>query len=70
MPMYNLFEYGHNYCVRSGGLWNCYRDKIDDVDLNDNASDGQSIKYKTKIIGETPEKTSQSRNPADADQAA
>ena len=48
MPMYNLFEYGHNYCVRSGGLWNCYRD----------------------IIGETPEKTSQSRNPADADQAA
>ena len=36
--MYNLFEYGHNYCVRSGGLWNCYRDKIDDVDLNDNVS--------------------------------
>ena len=25
---------------------------------------------KQKIIGETPEKTSQSRNPADADQAA
>ena len=32
-------------------LWNYYRDEIDDVD--DNASDGKSCKYKTKIIGKT-----------------
>ena len=38
----------------SGSLWNYYRDEIDDVD--DNASDGKSIEYKTKIIGKTPEK--------------
>ena len=28
----------------SGGLWNYYRDEIDDVD--DNASDGKSFEYK------------------------
>ena len=31
-----------------------YRDKIDDV--NDNASYGKSFKYKTKIVGKTPER--------------
>ena len=37
--------------MTSGGLWNYYKDKIDDVD--DNASDGKSFKYKIKIIGKT-----------------
>ena len=37
--------------MTSGSLWNNYRKKIDDV--NDNASDGKSFKYKTKIIGKT-----------------
>ena len=32
----------------SRGLWNYYRDKIDNVD--DNASDSKSFKYKTKIM--------------------
>ena len=49
MLMYNLLEYSLNYSVTLGKLWNYYRDEIDDVD--DNASDGKSFKYKTKIVG-------------------
>ena len=45
-PMYNLLEYSQNY----------YRDEIDDVDGN--ASDGKSCKYKTKIIENTEERPS------------
>ena len=45
MLMYNLLEYSHNYSMTLGRLWNYYRDKIDDVDVNDSASDGKSIKY-------------------------
>ena len=51
MPMYNLIEYSQNYSMTSGSLWNYYRDEIDNVD--DNASNGKSFKYKTKIIRET-----------------
>ena len=49
----NLLGYSQNYTITSGSLWNYYRDEIDDVD--DNASDGKSIKYKRKIAGKTPE---------------
>ena len=51
MPMYNLLEYSQNYSMASGSLWNYYRDETDDVD--DNASDGKSFNYKTKIVGKT-----------------
>ena len=54
MPMYNLLEYSQNYHSTSGTLCNHYRDEIDDV--NDNASDGKSFKYKTEIVGKTPER--------------
>ena len=49
MSMYNLLEYSQNYSVTSGSLCNYYRDEIDDI--NDNASDGKSFKYKTKVVG-------------------
>ena len=52
MPMYNLLECSQNYSTALGSLWNYYRDEIDDVD--DNASDGRSFEYKTKIVGKTP----------------
>ena len=55
MPMHNLLEYSQNYSMTSGSLWNYYRDKIDDVD--DNVSDGKSFEYKTKIVGNTPERS-------------
>ena len=51
MPMYNLLEY-KSYFITSRSWWNYYRDEIDDVD--DNASDGRSFEYKTKIVGKTP----------------
>ena len=54
MPMCNLLEYSQNYSMTAGSLWNCYRGEIDDVD--DNISDDKSFKYKTKIVGKTPER--------------
>ena len=35
--------------MTSESLWNYYRNEINDV--NDNASDNKSFKYKTKIVG-------------------
>ena len=67
MPMYNLLEYNHSYSVTSGKLWNYYRDEIN---VKDNASDDKSFKYKTKIVGETPEKPPKPGNPGDPDRPA
>ena len=44
MPMYHLSEYTQNYSMKSWRLWNCYREKIDDI--NHNASNGKSVKSK------------------------
>ena len=63
MPMYNLLKYSKNYSMASEGLWNCYRDKIDNVD--DNASDDKSFKYKTKIVEKTLERPLQPGNQRD-----
>ena len=52
--------------ITSGRLWNCYRDEIDDVDVN--ASDGKSISYKTNIIGKTPQRPARLGNEGDANQ--
>ena len=40
MPMYNLLEYTDNYSMTSGGLWNYYRDEIND-DANENANNNR-----------------------------
>ena len=29
-PMYNLLEYGDNYSITKGSLWNYYRDEVSD----------------------------------------
>ena len=34
MSMYNLLEYNQNNSMISGGLWNYYRDEINDTDDN------------------------------------
>ena len=44
----------YNYSMILGIFWNYYRDENDDVDVNDNVSDGKSLEYETKIVGETP----------------
>ena len=67
MPMYNLLEYSQNYSwMTSGSLWNYYRDEIDDVD--DNASNGKSLKYKTRIVGKTPQRPAQPDKDQDGNQ--
>ena len=63
MPMYNLLEFIQSYSMTLGSSWNYYRDKFDDVD--DNASDGKSFKYKSKIVGKTPESSARPENPGD-----
>ena len=70
MSMNNLLKYSDNYSMTSRNLWNYYRDEIDDVGTNDNASDGKSFEYKTNIVGKTPEIQLQLGNPEDADQPA
>ena len=68
IPMYSLLEYSDNYSITSGSLWNYYRDEIND-DENDNGDNdnrinsnktikGKFFKYKTKIIGSTPDNAS------------
>ena len=46
MPMYNLIEYSDNYSKTSGSLWQYYKD-----DPNDNITQSESFKSKTKITG-------------------
>ena len=49
--MYNLLEYSKNYRKTTGSLWNYYRDEPS----NPLSSNSESFKYKTNIIGKTPE---------------
>ena len=39
-----------------------YRDETDNID--DNSSDGKSFKYKTKIVGNTPERPGNEGDPS------
>ena len=49
LPMYNLIEYSDNYSKTSGSLWQYYKD-----DPNDNITQSESFKSKTRITGRTP----------------
>ena len=51
MPMYNLLEYSKNYRKTTGSLWNYYRDEP----INLLSSNSESFKYKTSIVGKTPQ---------------
>ena len=46
-PMYNLIDYSNNYAETSRRLWQCCRDKLGD----DNTTDSESFKFKTRITG-------------------
>ena len=51
MSMYNFLEYSKNYRKTTGSLWNYYRDEPSNpLSLN-----SDSFKYKTSIVGKTPE---------------
>ena len=51
MLMYNLLEYNKSYRKTTGGLWNYYRDEPSDP----LSSNSETFKYKTSIVGKTPE---------------
>ena len=51
MPMYNLLKYSKYYKKTTGTLWNYYRDESNDP-LYTNS---ESFKYKTSIVGKTPQ---------------
>ena len=51
MPMYTLLEYSKNYRKATGSLQNYCRDESSDP----LSSNSESFKYKTSIIGKTPE---------------
>ena len=46
MSMYILLEYSQIYSMKSQSLWIYYREKVDDVIFNDNASNDKSFEYK------------------------
>ena len=50
MPIYYLIEYSDNYSEKSGSLRQYYRDDLNDDDI----TESESFKYKTKITGTTP----------------
>ena len=65
MPMQNLLKYSDNDSMKSGSLWKYYRDEVN-YDGNENDSPVNKInngklitrtffKYKSKIIGGTPD---------------
>ena len=51
IPMYNLLECSKNYKKTTASLWNYYRDEPS----NPLSSNSESFKYKTSIVGKTPE---------------
>ena len=57
MERYNMLEHSDNYSMTPGSLRNDCRHKVDNV--NDNASDSKSFKYKPKITGKTEARPAQ-----------
>ena len=48
MSMYNLLEYNDNYSMTSGGLWNYYRNEVND-DANEIVANYRINNNKTTI---------------------
>ena len=55
--MFNLLEYSDNYSMTSEGLWNYYRDDINDdgnknnaarIKINNKIKTGKSFEYKNR----------------------
>ena len=67
--MYNLIEYSKNYRKATASFWNYYRDEPNNPPLNppvgndpptvnynaDPITNSASLKYKSSIIGKTPD---------------
>ena len=66
IPMYNLLQYSGSCFLTSRSLQIYYRDEVDNVN-DDDASDGKSFKYKTKITAKKEARPAQWRNDGDVD---
>ena len=51
--MHNLIEYSDNYSKTSGSLWQYYKDDPNNIE------NSESLRYKIKITGKTPDKVIQ-----------
>ena len=51
ISMYNLLEHSKNYGKTTGSLWNYFKDEPS----NPLSFNSESFKYKTNIVGKTPE---------------
>ena len=49
MSMYSLMEYGDNYSIKTGSLYQFYRDEPNDNDI----TDPESFKFKSKFLENT-----------------
>ena len=66
MPTYNLIQYSKNYRKTAGSLWNHYRDESNNPPADnynvDSISNSASFKYKSNIIGKTPNNDNDNNN--------
>ena len=71
MPIYNLIEYSKNYRRTTGRLWNYYRDERNNSPADNYNADPitnfPSFKYKSNIIGKTPNDDNDDNNTKDAE---
>ena len=67
IPMFNVLEYSDNYSMRSGSLWNYYRDEVNNHENenqnnfrvnNNKTTRSKSFEHKIKIRGKTPDNAS------------
>ena len=65
MPTYNLIQYSKNYRKTAGSLWN-YRDESNNPPADnynvDSITNSASFKYKSSIIGKTPNNDNDNNN--------
>ena len=50
MPMYNLIEYGDNYSVTSGNLWQFKRDELNVDDINTALTNDKPLHLSAKQV--------------------
>ena len=69
--MYNLIECNKNYRKGTGSLWNYYRDELNNLRADNYNADPitncASFKYKSSIIGKTPDNNNNDNNTIDVE---
>ena len=53
MPMYNLLEYSGKFFMKSGSLWNYYRDEVNDSTIENNHVNNHRINNNETAISKS-----------------